>query len=97
MAARCSYCVGGSSSLHQENDGYGQGGDLGDERAPTLHDREGVTLEHARDVLWAYSSAELYGLLVLRQGWPLELYGQFVAEGMIAALLPRRREREDSG
>ena len=59
--------------------------------------REGVTLEHARDVLWAYSSAELYGLLVLRQGWPLELYGQFVAEGMIAALLPRHKEREDSG
>ena len=55
--------------------------------------RAGVTLEQARDVLWAYSSAELYGLLVLRQGWPLELYGQFVAEGMIAALLPPRRER----
>ncbi len=59
--------------------------------------REGVTLEHARDVLWAYSSAELYELLVLRQRWPLELYGQFVAEGMIAALLPRRGERGNSG
>ena len=59
--------------------------------------RDGVTMEHARDVLWAYSSAELYGLLVFRQRWPLELYGQFVAEGMIAALLPRRRRREGSG
>jgi AcrR family transcriptional regulator len=59
--------------------------------------REGITLEHARDVLWAYSSAELYGLLVLRQGWPLERYGQFVAEGMTAALLPRPKEREGSG
>jgi AcrR family transcriptional regulator len=59
--------------------------------------RDGVTLEHARDVLWAYSSPELYELLVLRQRWPLELYGQFAAEGMIAALLPRRSEREDSG
>jgi AcrR family transcriptional regulator len=58
--------------------------------------REGVTLEHARDVLWAYSSPELYELLVLRQGWPLERYGQFVAEGMIAALLPRRGKRNDS-
>jgi len=55
--------------------------------------REGVTLEHARDVLWAYSSAELYELLVIRQRWPLDIYGQFVAEGMIAALLPRRGER----
>ena len=52
--------------------------------------REGVTLEHARDVLWAYSSPELYRMLVLRQRWPLERYGQFVADGMIAALLPPR-------
>jgi AcrR family transcriptional regulator len=59
--------------------------------------RERVTLEYARDILWAYSSAELYGLLVLRRRWPLEVYGRFVAEGMIAALLPRRREREDPG
>ena len=57
--------------------------------------REGITLEHARDVLWAYSSPELYELLVLRQSWPLELYGRFVEEGMIAALLPPRTERED--
>jgi AcrR family transcriptional regulator len=59
--------------------------------------REGVTLEHARDVLWTYSSPELYELLVLRRRWPLELYGQFVAEGMIAALLPPRTEHEESG
>lgn len=52
--------------------------------------REGVTLEHARDVLWAYSSPELYRMLVLRQRWPLDRYGQFVADGMIAALLPPR-------
>ncbi len=49
--------------------------------------RDGVTLEQARDVLWAYSSPELYELLVLLRGWPLERYGRFVAGGMIAALL----------
>ena len=54
--------------------------------------RDGVTLQYARDVLWTYSSPELYELLVVRQRWPLERYGQFVAEGMIAALLPYRRE-----
>jgi AcrR family transcriptional regulator len=59
--------------------------------------REGVTLEHARDVLWTYSSPELYELLVLRRRWPLELYGQFVAEGMIAALLPPPTERKKPG
>lgn len=57
--------------------------------------REGVTLEHARDVLWTYSSPELYELLVLRRRWPLERYGQFVADGMIAALLPRQSDPMD--
>jgi AcrR family transcriptional regulator len=52
--------------------------------------REGVTLEQARDVLWLYSSHELYELLVLRRRWSLERYGQFVADEMIAALLPSR-------
>ncbi len=51
--------------------------------------RVGISLEEARDVLWTYSSPELYELLVLRQQWPLERYGRFVAEAMIAALLPR--------
>ena len=52
------------------------------------HLRDGKTLEEARDVLWAYTSPELYERLVLRQRWPLERYGQFVSEGIIAALLP---------
>src|SRR6202165_5276608 len=57
-----------------------------------LHDRgdlrEDVSIAQARDVMWVYSSPELYELLVLRQGWPLERYGRFVTEGLIAALLP---------
>ena len=51
--------------------------------------REGVTIEQARDVMFAYSSPELYEILVLRQRWSLEQYGRFVGEGMIAALLPQ--------
>jgi hypothetical protein len=39
-------------------------------------------------VLWAYTSPELYERLVLRQAWSLERYGQFVSDGIIAALLP---------
>jgi AcrR family transcriptional regulator len=50
--------------------------------------RHGVSLAEARDIMWVYSSPELYELLVLRQHWPLERYGQFVAEGLVAALLP---------
>ena len=52
------------------------------------HLREGRTAEEARDILWAYTSPELYERLVLRQRWPVERYGRFVSEGIIAALLP---------
>jgi hypothetical protein len=50
--------------------------------------REGITLDAATDVLWTYSSPELYELLVIRRGWSVERYGRFIAEAMIAALLP---------
>lgn len=52
------------------------------------HLRAGVSVRHAAEVLWTYSSAELYELVVIRQRWPLRRYGTFVAEAMIAALLP---------
>ena len=39
-------------------------------------------------MLWTYSSAELYELLVLRRGMPIEEYGRFVANAMTDALLP---------
>ena len=51
--------------------------------------RPGVNLRQATDVLWTYSSAELYDLLVLRSGWPLARYGDLVGNALIAALLPR--------
>jgi AcrR family transcriptional regulator len=51
------------------------------------HLRKGVTLDAATDVLWTYSSPELYELLVIRRGWSVQRYGRFVADSMIAALL----------
>jgi len=51
------------------------------------HLRPGVSLSEATDVLWAYSSPELYELLVLRRGWNTERFGRFVAEAISAALL----------
>jgi AcrR family transcriptional regulator len=50
--------------------------------------REGLTLDAATDVLWTYSSPELYELLVIRRGWSIGRYGRFIADAMIAALLP---------
>jgi AcrR family transcriptional regulator len=51
------------------------------------HLRSGLTIAYAAEVLWTYSSIELYELLVLRRGMPLKTYGRFVADAMIAALL----------
>jgi len=60
--------------------------------ARTLADRghlkPGITLEDATDVMWTYSSPELYELLVIRCGWNLARYGRFLAESMATALLP---------
>jgi AcrR family transcriptional regulator len=52
------------------------------------HLRPGVTLGAATDVLWTYSSPDLYDLLVVRRHWSVQRYGRFVADAMIAALLP---------
>lgn len=52
------------------------------------HLRDTVSPELAGEIMWTYSSPELYELLVLHRGWPLERYGAFIAEAMMAALLP---------
>lgn len=52
------------------------------------HLRPGLTVDDARDVLWTYNSAEVYDLLVLQRGWEPERYGRWVADAMVAALLP---------
>lgn len=51
------------------------------------HLRPGITLAQAADILWTYSSPELYELLVLRRGWTPKRHGRFVADAMIHALL----------
>ena len=47
-----------------------------------------MTAEHAGEIMWAYTSPELYELLVFNRRWPPERYGAFIADAMIAALLP---------
>ena len=49
--------------------------------------RSDLSVEEARDVMFTYSSPELYDLLVLRQRWPLDRYGGFVRDALTAALL----------
>jgi AcrR family transcriptional regulator len=52
------------------------------------HLRPDLSIEDTRDVLWTYNSVELFDLLVVQRGWDPERYGRWVAEAMIAALLP---------
>jgi AcrR family transcriptional regulator len=47
----------------------------------------GLTVKRAAEIMWTYSSSELYELLVLERGWPLKHYSNFIADAMIAALL----------
>ena len=51
------------------------------------HLRAGLSVAAATDVLWTFSAPELYELLVLRRGWPVNRYATFVADAMIGALL----------
>lgn len=51
------------------------------------HLRPGITQASAAEVLWLYSAADLYDLLVVRRGWSMRRYRRFLADAMTAALL----------
>jgi AcrR family transcriptional regulator len=55
--------------------------------------RPGMGLAQATDILWAYSSVELYDLLVIKSRWPIKRYGEFIGDALIAALLPSSHTR----
>jgi AcrR family transcriptional regulator len=61
------------------------------ENARRLHEgghlRSGLTVTRAAEVLWTYSSPELYELLVLRRAMPIRDYGRFIVEAICSALL----------
>ncbi|MET3164063.1 UNVERIFIED_ORG: AcrR family transcriptional regulator [Arthrobacter sp. UYEF10] len=54
--------------------------------------RQDVTEDEATDILWVCSSAELYELLVMKRGWSLPRFAQYVARFMIVSLLPERHQ-----
>lgn len=51
------------------------------------HTRPGIRLAEAGDVLWTYSSPEIYDLLVRRRRWTLRRYGTFIGDAIANALL----------
>jgi AcrR family transcriptional regulator len=48
-----------------------------------------VDVDRAADVLWTYTSQELYELLVVKSGWSAEDYGDFITDSLIAALIDK--------
>ncbi len=46
----------------------------------------GMSIARATDILWTYSSPEVYELLVKRSGWNLQQYSVFITAGITAHL-----------
>ena len=49
--------------------------------------REGIELDEVRDILWTYTAVELYELLVVERGWPLDRYADWIGRAVTAALV----------
>jgi AcrR family transcriptional regulator len=49
--------------------------------------RPDLSIDEAAEIMWAYSSPELYRLLVLTRGWRTERYGEFIGDSLVDALL----------
>lgn len=64
------------------------------ENAQFLHEaghlRQGVTNRAAADLMWSVSSPEMYELLVVRRGWSLDQYADYVFHTVSSLLAPTR-------
>lgn len=61
---------------------------LAEHLAATGHLAPDVPAAEARDLLWTYSSPELYELLVLQRGWSTDHYRHWLHRTLVNALLP---------
>ncbi len=61
--------------------------DLARNLAEGRHLRDDVSVERARDVLWTYSSPELYELVVIARGWSAEQYIDLLRTATVASLI----------
>jgi AcrR family transcriptional regulator len=61
---------------------------LGDHLLETGQLRDGIEINDVRDVLWNYIAIDNYERLVLRQGWPLPRYAQWLTRAIIGAICP---------
>jgi AcrR family transcriptional regulator len=49
--------------------------------------RRDLTIEQIRDVMWTYTSPDLYDLLVGQRGWTVDQYREFLFHGLSVQLL----------
>lgn len=67
------------------------------ENAQFLHEsghlRESLTTRAAADLMWSVTSAEMYELLVLRRGWSLDQYADYIFHTVTSLLTPRDTQR----
>lgn len=49
--------------------------------------QKSLTLEQARDLLWALTGRDLYRLLVIERGWTSEAYERWLADHLVKSLL----------
>ena len=61
--------------------------DLASSLAGGGHLRADVSVEQARDVLWTFSSPELYELVVLARGWSAAQYVELLHTATVASLI----------
>jgi len=54
------------------------------------HVRDDRTVDQAADILWTYTSPQLYDALVETRGWTAAQFGSFIADALTAALAPLR-------
>jgi AcrR family transcriptional regulator len=57
--------------------------------------RDDLTIDRAGEIMFAYTSPELYEILVIRQRWSLDQYGDFLERGLAAELLDPGGRREN--
>lgn len=49
--------------------------------------RECLAVHEAAEIMWLYSSPEMFRLLVQKRGWSAERFGEFVGDALASALL----------
>jgi AcrR family transcriptional regulator len=52
------------------------------------HLRPGLSIETAGEIMWSYTSPALYEMLVIKRGWSMKRFGDFLADALVATLLP---------